>query len=41
MFANKIEAMYKRSDVSIKVESRSTSHLMSTIYILPLTYLCD
>ena len=40
-FANKIEAMYKRTHVSIKVESRSTSLLMSTIYILPLSYLRD
>ena len=32
-FANKIEAMYERSHVSVKVESRSTSRLISTIYI--------
>ena len=40
-FANKIEAMYERSHVSAKVESRSTSRLISTIYILPLFYLRD
>ena len=33
--------MYKRTHASIKVESRSTSLLMSTIYILPLSYLRD
>ena len=41
MFANKIEAMSERSLVSAKVESRSTSHLISTNYILPLSYLRD
>ena len=40
-FANKIEAMSERSHVSAKVESRSTSRLISTIYILPLSYLRD
>ena len=40
-FANKIEAMSERSHVSVKVESRSTSRLISTIYILPLSYLRD
>ena len=30
MFANKIEAMYERSHVSVKVEPRSTSRLIST-----------
>ena len=40
-FANKIEAMYERSHVRAKVESRSTSRLISTIYILPLFYLRD
>ena len=40
-FANKIEAMYKRSHVSVKVESRLTSRLISTIYILPLSHLRD
>ena len=40
-FANKIEAMYERSHVSIKVEPRSTSRLISTLYILPLFYLRD
>ena len=29
-FANKIEAMYERSHVSVKVEPRSTSRLIST-----------
>ena len=41
VFAKKIEAMYERSHVSVKVESRSTSRLISTIYILPLSYLRD
>ena len=40
-FANKIEAMYERSHVSMKVEPRSTSLLISTRYILPLFYLRD
>ena len=40
-FANKIEAMYERSHVSAKVESRSTSRLISTLYILPLFHLRD
>ena len=40
-FTNKIEAMSERSHVSVKVESCSTSHLISTIYILPLAYLRD
>ena len=40
-FANKIEAMCERSHVSVKVEPRSTSRLFSTLYILPLFYLCD
>ena len=40
-FANKIEAVYERSHVSIKVEPRSTSLLISTLYILPLFYLRD
>ena len=39
--ANKIEVMYERSHVSIKVESRSTSRLIATVYILPLSYLGD
>ena len=34
-FANKIEATYERLHVNVKVESRSTSRLISTIYILP------
>ena len=40
-FANKIEAIYERSHVNVKVEPRSTSHLFSTLYILPLFYLRD
>ena len=36
MFVNKIETMHERSLVSVKVESRSTSRLISTLYILPL-----
>ena len=40
-FAHKIEAMSERSHVSVKVEFRSTSRLISTIYILPLPYLRD
>ena len=40
-FANKIEAIYERSHVNAKVEPRSTSHLFSTLYILPLFYLSD
>ena len=41
-FANKIEAMYERSHVSVKEEPRSTSRLISTaLYILPLCYLRD
>ena len=39
--ANKIEAMYERSHVSVKVEPRSTSCLISTLYILPLFYFSD
>ena len=35
-FANRIEAMYERSHVSVKVEPRSTSRLISALYILPL-----
>ena len=41
MFANKIEAMYERSHVSVKVEPPSTSRLISTLHILPLFYLRD
>ena len=40
-FAYKREAMYERSHVSIKVEPRSTSRCISTLYILPLFYLRD
>ena len=40
-FANKIEAVYERSHVIIKVEPPSTSRFISTIYILPLFYLRD
>ena len=40
-FTNKIEAMYVRSHVSVKVEPRTTSRLISTLYILPLFYLRD
>ena len=36
-FADKIEAMYERSHVNVKVEFRSTSRLISTI--LPLSCL--
>ena len=32
--------MYERLHVSVKVEPRSTSRLLSTIYFLPLFYLC-
>ena len=39
-FANKIEAMYERSHVSVKVESRSTSRLISTILPLSLKFTC-
>ena len=31
--------MYERSQVSVKVAPRSTSRLISTLYILPLFYL--
>ena len=41
MFANKIEAIYERSHVSVKVEPRSTLRFISTLYILPLFYLRD
>ena len=44
-FANKIEAMYERSLVSVEVEPRSTSCelpcLSSALFILPLFYLRD
>ena len=40
-FANKIEAMYERSQLCVKVESRSTSRSIWTLYILPLFYLRD
>ena len=33
---NKIEAMYERSLVSVKVEPRSTSRTSSALFILPL-----
>ena len=33
--------MYVRSHVSVKVEPRTTSRLISTLYILPLFYLRD
>ena len=33
--------MYVRSHVSVKVEPRSTSRLISTLFILPLFYLRD
>ena len=33
--------MYKRSLVSVKVEPRLTSRLISTLYMLPLFYLRD
>ena len=41
MFANKIEAMCEGSLVGVKVELRSTAHLSSALFILPLFYLCD
>ena len=34
--ANRIEAMYERSHVSVKVEPCSTSRFISTLFILPL-----
>ena len=41
-FANKIEAMYERSHVSVKVETRSTSrlaqHLISCLYFYLFTW---
>ena len=40
-FANKIEAVYVRSHENVKVKPRSTSHLISTLYILPLFCLRD
>ena len=40
-FANKIEAMHKRSLVSVKVEPRSTSHLSSALFMSPLFYVRD
>ena len=40
-FTNRIEAMYERSKVSVKVEPRSTSRSISTLFILPLFYLRD
>ena len=39
--ANKIEAMYQRSLVSVKVEPPSTSRLISSLYIMSLFYLRD
>ena len=39
-FANKKE-VNERSYVSLEVGPRSTSHLISTLYILPLCYLRD
>ena len=38
-FPNKVEAMHEMSLVNVKIESRSTSCLSSTLYILPLFYL--
>ena len=42
-FANKVEVMHGRLLISIKVEPCSTSNscLSSTLFILPLFYLCD
>ena len=40
-FANKIEAMKDKSLVSVKDEPRSTSHLSSALFLLPLFYLHD
>ena len=37
-FANKIEAMHERSLISVKVESRSTSHLSLALFILPIFF---
>ena len=37
---NHIEAMSERSHVSVKVEPRSSWRLISTLYFLPLVYLC-
>ena len=33
--------MYERSHLSVKIEPRLTSRLISTLYILPLFYLGD
>ena len=38
---NKIEAMYGKSGVNVKVEPCSTSRLSSALFILPLFYLHD
>ena len=38
-FPNKVEAMHEMSLLNVKIESRSTSCLSSTLYILPLFYL--
>ena len=40
-FANKIEAMYERSHVRVKVKPRATSFLISTLHILTPLYLRD
>ena len=40
-FAMKIEAMHERSQVSVKVEPRSTPRLNAALFILPLFYLRD
>ena len=40
-FANKIEAMYERSYASEEGKPRSTSRLISTLFILLLLYLRD
>ena len=40
-FANKMEAKYERSHVSVKVEPRSSSRLISALFISPLFYLRD
>ena len=37
-FANKIEAVHERSLVRVKVEPRSTSRLISALFILPLLF---
>ena len=40
-FADKIEAMHERSLVSVEVETRLTSRVISALFMLPLFYLRD